>query len=241
MVMMNGERAYRMYGFCRGEAQFLLDLTGNFEQVMRLGGWTVTSSLMLSFQKAMNGRGTLRSPLRSFRHDEVTQIVAQLASTNSRWTVGVVKGVGQRAMGETREVDHAVLVSIEEDNAKVRCNLLTECVLESRNGKEDEDEREKESVEEDFGEVGEPEGWGDGDETDSEWHKGLLFIDTVTTNCSMPTAACQLDSARERRPSQARRSAGAENTAINTVTASCPGEAEGLEPGHIPVLMEAVP
>ena len=113
MALMNGERACRMYGFRRGGAQFLLDLTGKFEQVMRLGGWTVTSSSILSYLTAMNGRGTLRSTLRSFRRDEVTQIVAQLASTYSRWTVGVVKGVVQRAMGETGEVDHAVLVAIE--------------------------------------------------------------------------------------------------------------------------------
>jgi len=168
MAFMNGERACRMYGFRRGGAQFLLDLTGKFEQVMQMGGWTVTSSSILSYLTAMNGRRTLRSTLRSFRRDEVTQIVAQLASTYSRWTVGVVKGVVHRAMGETGEVDHAVLASIEEENVKVLSTLLTECVLELRNGKEEDNGREEESVEDDSGEDGETEGWGDEDKTDSE-------------------------------------------------------------------------
>ena len=106
--------------------------------------------------------------MRSFRRDEVTQIVAQLASTYSRWTVGVVKGVVHRAMGETGEVDHAVLASIEEENVKVLSTLLTECVLELRNGKEEDNGREEESVEDDSGEDGETEGWGDEDKTDSE-------------------------------------------------------------------------
>jgi len=51
---------------------------------------------------------------------------------------------------------------------KVLCTLLTECVLELRNGKEEDNAREEESVEEDFGEDGEPEGGGDEDEMDSE-------------------------------------------------------------------------
>jgi len=168
MAFMNGKRACRMYGFRRGGAQFLLDLTGKFEQVMRLVGLTVTSSSILSFLTAMNGRGTLRSTLRSFRRDEVMQIVAQFASTYSRWTVGVVKGVVHRAMGETGEVDHAVLASLEEENVKVLCTLLTEYVLELRNGKEEDNGREEESVEEDCGEDGETEGGGDEDKTDSE-------------------------------------------------------------------------
>jgi len=98
MSLIIGERACRMYGFRRGGAQFLLDLTGKIEFVMRPGGWTVTSSSIRSYLTAMNSRGTLRSTLRSFSHNEVTQVVAQLSSTYSRWTVGVARDVVQLAL-----------------------------------------------------------------------------------------------------------------------------------------------
>jgi len=168
MALLNGERACRMYGFRRGGAQMLLDLTGKFEQVMRLGGWTVTSSSILSYLTAMNSRGTLRSTLRSFRQNEVTQIVAQLSSAYSRWTVGVVRDVVQRALGETGEVDHAAIVAIEAQNVKVLCTLMTECVLALRNGKDDTFEREEDQGEEDMEESGESEDKSDNAETDSE-------------------------------------------------------------------------
>jgi len=155
MSLMNGERACRMYGFRRGGAQFLLDLTGKFELVMRLGGWTVTSSSILSYVTAMNCRGTLRSTLRSFSHNEVTQVVAQLSLTYSRWTVAVVRDVVQRALTLDGEVDHAALVDIEGKNVKVLCTLLTECVLALRSGKdagyEGGDEPEEETSDEDIG------------------------------------------------------------------------------------------
>jgi len=84
----------------------------------------------------MNARGTLRSSLRSFRADDVTQIVAQLTSTYSRWTVGVVRDVVQRALGEGGVVDRAACASIEQDSVKILCTLLCECVLALRHGKE---------------------------------------------------------------------------------------------------------
>jgi len=70
--------------------------------------------------------------------------------------------------------------------------------------------------------------------------KGCFIIDTVTTNGSMPTAACQLDSAKETRPSRALRSSRAATTALKTGTASCPGVDKRLQPRHSPVLMDAV-
>jgi len=148
MSLMNGERACRMYGFRRGGAQFFLDLTGKFELVRRLGGWTVTSSSILSYLTAMNCRGTLRSTLRSSSQNEVTQVVAQLSLTYSRWTVGVVRGVVQRALTQDGKVGHAELVAIEEINVKVLCTLLTECVLALRSGKDEGSEGGEEPVEE---------------------------------------------------------------------------------------------
>jgi len=136
LALMLGERACRMHGFRRGRAQVLLDLTGKFELVMRLGGWTVTSTSVIKYLSNMNARGTLRSSLRSFRADEVTQIVAQLTSTYSRWTVGVVREVVQRALGEGGVVGRAACASIEQDSVKVLCTLLCECVLALRHGKE---------------------------------------------------------------------------------------------------------
>ncbi|OSX69501.1 hypothetical protein BU14_1454s0001 [Porphyra umbilicalis] len=136
LALMLGERACRMHGFRRGRAQVLLDLTGKFELVMRLGGWTVTSTSVIKYLSNMNARGTLRSSLRSFRADEVTQIVAQLTSTYSRWTVGVVREVVQRALGEGGVVDRAACASIEQDSVKILCTLLCECVLALRHGKE---------------------------------------------------------------------------------------------------------
>ena len=155
MSLMNGERACRMYGFRRRGAQFLLDLTGKFEPVMRLGGWTVTSSSILSYLTAMNCRGTLRSTLRSFSHNEVTRVVAQLSLTYSRCTVAVVRDVVQPALTLDRELDHATLVVIEGKNGKVLCTLLTACVLALRSGKDEGyqggDDPEEEASDEDIG------------------------------------------------------------------------------------------
>ena len=107
MALMLGERACWVYGFRRGGAQALLDLTRIFDQVIRLGGWSVTSTSIIKYLSKMHARGTQRSTLRSFRADAVTQIIAQLTFTYSRWTVGVVWVVAQRALGEIGVVDPA--------------------------------------------------------------------------------------------------------------------------------------
>jgi len=104
---------------------------------MRFGGWTVTSSSILSYLTAMNIRGTLRSSLRSFRQNEVTKNLTHLSQTYSRWTVGVVRGVVQRAMGETEVVVHEELVSIERKHVIVLCTFSIECMLALSSGKEE--------------------------------------------------------------------------------------------------------
>ena len=155
MALMLGERACGIYGFRRGGAQALLDLTGKFEQVMRLGGWSVTSTSIIKYLSNMNARGTLRSTLRSFQAGEVTQIVAQLTSTYSRWTVGVVRDVVQRALGEGGVIDRAACAAIEQENVKTLCTVLCECVLALRHGKEQAAESDEEKALSDAEEVAE--------------------------------------------------------------------------------------
>lgn len=130
----NGERACRMYGFRRGEAQALLNETSLFEQVMRLGGWRPDSNSFLKYVTAMNSRGTLRSTLRSFRKDEVTQVVAQVVATYDSWTSGVVRDLCSRALGESGQVDADVVADIRRKNSAVLCELVCQCVLILRSG-----------------------------------------------------------------------------------------------------------
>jgi len=135
--LMNGERACRLYGFRRGGAQALLDATGLFEQVMRLGGWSTTSGSFFRYIASMNSRGTLRSTLRSFRQDEITQVVAQVMATYGKWTSGVVRDVCRRAIGEDGEVSQDAVVEIENDHVKKLCSMVCQCVLTLRFGTED--------------------------------------------------------------------------------------------------------
>lgn len=134
MAYINGERACRMYGFRRGGAQALLDETGLFEQVMRLGGWRPDSNSFLKYVTAMNSRGTLRSTLRSFRKDEVTQVVAHVVGTYNTWTTGVIRDLCSRALGEAGGFDPAVASDVEAKHVKELCSLVCQCVLVLRQG-----------------------------------------------------------------------------------------------------------
>lgn len=131
---INGERACRMYGFRRGGAQALLNETGLFEQVMRLGGWRPDSNSFLKYVTAMNSRGTLRSTLRSFRKDEVTQVVAQVVGTYNAWTAGVVRDLCSRALGEDGTVNADVVANLEKKHATLLCAMICKCVLVLRSG-----------------------------------------------------------------------------------------------------------
>lgn len=152
MAYINGERACRMYGFRRGGAQALLNQTGLFEQVMRLGGWRSDSNSFLKYVTAMNSRGTLRSTLRSFRKDEVTQVVAQVVATYNTWTSGVVRDLCSRALGEDGFVDARAVTDIQTKHVKDLCSLICQCVLILRQGSgatEDVDEVDNDSSSED--------------------------------------------------------------------------------------------
>lgn len=131
---IKGERACRMYGFRRGGAQALLNETGLFEQVMRLGGWRPDSNSFLKYVTAMNSRGTLRSTLRSFRKDEVTQVVAQVVGTYNAWTAGVVRDLCVRAIGEDGQVNADAVADVEKRHTDQLCGMICQCVLVLRSG-----------------------------------------------------------------------------------------------------------
>lgn len=142
--LIHGDRACRMYGFRRGGAQALLNRTGLYEQVMKLGDWNPDSSSFLRYITQMNSRGTLRSTLRTFAQDEVSQVVSQLMATYSDWAVGLVRKLCSRARCEEGALDHDAMVEFENENVKVLCSVVCECVLTLRHGKSDGAVSEKE-------------------------------------------------------------------------------------------------
>jgi len=136
--LVHGDRACRMYGFRRGGAQALFNRTGLYEQVMRLGGWQPNSNSFFCYITQMNAKGTLRSTLRTFTQDEVTQVVAQLMSGYSEWAVGVVRRLCAQAPEKDGQMVHSSVVAFEAENVKVLCNIVCECILILRHGKADE-------------------------------------------------------------------------------------------------------
>ena len=131
---INGERACRLYGFRRSGAMALLNETGLFEQVMRRGGWRADSSSFFKYITAMNSRGTLRSTLRSFQVEEVTQVVAQVMATYNKWTAAVVRDLSARALGQDGSVDAGRVAKIEATHVKKLCSIVCQCVLVLRQG-----------------------------------------------------------------------------------------------------------
>jgi len=85
----------------------------------------------------MNSRGRLRSTLRSFRQDEITQVVPQVMATYGKWTSGVVRDVRRRSIGEDGEVSKDAIVEIERDHVEKLCAMVCQCVLTLRFGTED--------------------------------------------------------------------------------------------------------
>lgn len=131
---INGERACRLDAFRRGVAQALLNATGLFEQVMGLGGWRPDSSSFFMYITAMNSRGTLRSTLRSFRVDEVTQLVAQVMATYNQWTAAVVRDLSARVLKQDGGNDEERVAKMEAKHVKKLCSIICQCVLVLRQG-----------------------------------------------------------------------------------------------------------
>lgn len=137
MDMNNGERAVRAYGFRRGGSQDLLDWSGKYELVMRLGDWKLQSTSFFTYITNMNARGTLRSTLRSFGQDDVSQTVAQIMAMHNNWAVGVVASLRARVMGQQPPLDAAGVSNFDKQAAAKLCSMFIECVLQLRHGKKD--------------------------------------------------------------------------------------------------------
>lgn len=137
MDMNNGERAVRTYGFRRGGSQNLLDRTGKYELVMRLGDWKLKSTSFFTYITNMNARGTLRSTLRSYGQDDVTQTVAQIMAMHNQWTVQVVSSLRARVMGIQEPLDAAGVTAFDKAAAAKLCTMFIDCILQLRHGRAD--------------------------------------------------------------------------------------------------------
>ncbi|KAK1857424.1 hypothetical protein I4F81_000042 [Pyropia yezoensis] len=141
---VNGQRPCRMYGFRRGGAQDLLDRTGKYELVMRLGDWRANSDSFLVYLTNMHARGTLRSTLRSYCVDEVTQTVAQVMNAHTRWMISNLKDL--RSMVAASEgPSHREIAEFERKSVDVLARILCELTLVLRNGAgaaDDDDKRQ---------------------------------------------------------------------------------------------------
>lgn len=135
MDLVNGQRAVRMYGFRRGGAQDLLDWSGNYELVMRLGDWKPDSNSFFIYLTNMNARGTLRSTLRSHGQDDVTQTVAQIMATYNHWAVSVVSSLRARVLGLEPALDAAGVTAFDLAATTKLCTMFIECVLQLRHGR----------------------------------------------------------------------------------------------------------
>jgi len=137
--VQNGEQAIRMYGFRRGGAQHMLNWSGKFELVMRLGDWRPDSDSFLVYMTNMNARGTLRSTLRSYGQDDVTQVVAQVTATYNKWTLGVVRNLCDRVLGKEQPMSLSEVTAFDEAASRELCAMFIKCVLQLRHGREDEE------------------------------------------------------------------------------------------------------
>lgn len=137
MDLNNGERAVRTYGFRRGGSQDLLDWSGKYELVMRLGDWNVKSTSFFTYVTNMNARGTLRSTLRSYGQDDVTQTVSQIMAMHNQWAVEVVASLRARVLGSEPPLDAAGVTAFDNAAAAKLCSLFIACVLQLRHGRAD--------------------------------------------------------------------------------------------------------
>lgn len=133
--LSNGQRAVRLYGFRRGGSQDLLDWSGKYELVMRLGDWKVNSTSFFIYLTNMNARGTLRSTLRSYGQDDVTQTVAQVMAAHNNWAVGVVASLRARVTGQAPPLDAAGVTAFDREAAAKLCTIFIECILQLRYGR----------------------------------------------------------------------------------------------------------
>lgn len=143
MDLNNCERAVRMYAFRRGGSQELLDWSGKYELMMRLGDWKVQSISFFTYITSMNAHGTLRSTLRSFGQDDVTHTVTEIMATNNNWAVGVLASLRARMMGHEPPLDSAGVTEFDQQAVSKLCSVFIECVLQLQHGEKDADEDDR--------------------------------------------------------------------------------------------------
>lgn len=131
---VNGQRPCRMYGFRRGGAQDLLDRTGEYELVMRLGDWKANSDSFLVYLTNMHARGTLRSTLRSYRVDEVTQTVAQVTQAHSQWVLSNLRQLRAIVESSNEGPSYEEIAGFERKAVDRLARMLCELTLVLRNG-----------------------------------------------------------------------------------------------------------
>jgi len=115
-------------------AQALLHETGHCEQVMHLGGRRPDASSIFKYIKAINSRRTLRSTLRSFRTDELTQVFAQVMATDNQWTAAAVRDVSARVLQQDGGVDGELVAKIGAQHVKKLRFIICQCVFVLRQG-----------------------------------------------------------------------------------------------------------
>ena len=131
---VGGERPCRLYGFRRGGAQDLLNRTGKFELVMRIGDWKANSDSFLVYLTNMNSRATLRSTLRTYKQDEIVQVVSQITHAHTKWVIEQVKKLVRWCAGKETVKSHSELVAFEKEAVSALSRILCEVILELRNG-----------------------------------------------------------------------------------------------------------
>lgn len=96
--LVNGERPFRMYGFRRGGAQDLLDKTGDYELVMCICDWSANSDSLLVYLSKMNCIGTLRNTMRTYKKEEVTEVVSKIVHAHKSWVLWHMRQLPARAV-----------------------------------------------------------------------------------------------------------------------------------------------
>lgn len=115
-------------------AQALLHATGHCEQVMYLGGRRPDASSIFKYITAINSRCTLRSTLRSFRTDELTQVFAQVMATDNQWTAAAARDVSARVLQQDGGVDRERVAKIGAQHVKKLRSITCQSVFVLRQG-----------------------------------------------------------------------------------------------------------
>lgn len=123
-----------MYGFRRGGSQDLFDRTGQYELIMLMGYWRANSDTFHVYLTNMNARRNLRPTLRSYRPDEVTQVVAQVTHAHTKLTRFNLKRLRALVSGSVLNDTHPDIVVYENQSINQLARIMCELTLVLRNG-----------------------------------------------------------------------------------------------------------